>query len=50
MDDQSTWLGTCPNCEENIPSRSLLIKYTTSEGWMRLFAECPDCSSVVHPA
>ncbi|MEF8779094.1 MAG: hypothetical protein V5A46_00260 [Haloferacaceae archaeon] len=51
MEDQSTsWLGECPECERLIPSRSLLIEYTTSKGWVRLYAECPECSSVVHPA
>lgn len=43
-------LGACPDCGETIPSDRLLIKYTTEEGWPRMFAECPSCRDVVHPA
>lgn len=42
-------LGRCPGCGETIPSSRLLIRYQTSEGWPRLFAECPQCTDVVHP-
>lgn len=42
-------LGRCPNCEEQIPSEKLLIKYETAEGWPKMFAECPACNEPVHP-
>lgn len=43
-------LGKCPNCAEGIPPRNLLIRYETEGGWPRMFAKCPACGSVVHPA
>lgn len=42
-------LGRCPVCDAWIPSRKLLIRYETAEGWPRLFAECPACEVPVHP-
>lgn len=41
--------GECPNCDAAIPSAYVLIRYETSDGWPRLFAECPACKDVVHP-
>ena len=45
---QRSTLGCCPECEEPIPARRLLIEYETDEG-PDAFAECPDCGDVVHP-
>lgn len=42
-------LGRCPACEEPIAPDRLLIQYRTTEGWPRMFAECPECLDVVHP-
>lgn len=42
-------LGKCPNCAETIPTRTLLIRYEGKTGWPKMFAECPECESVVHP-
>lgn len=42
-------LGACPNCDATIPSAFLLISYETSDGWPKMFAECPACDDVVHP-
>lgn len=42
-------LGRCPNCDETIPTHNVLIRYRSAEGWPRTFAECPNCTDVVHP-
>lgn len=42
-------LGTCPVCDDAIPSAYLLIKYEAAGEWPRLFAECPNCEDAVHP-
>jgi hypothetical protein len=42
-------LGSCPRCEERIPTEFLLIEYQTSSDWTQMFAECPGCRDVVHP-
>lgn len=41
-------LGTCPRCEESIPSGNVLISYDTPDG-ESVYAECPDCREPVHP-
>jgi hypothetical protein len=43
-------LGLCPGCGSAIPGRRLLIEYETSDGRPAMYAECPDCRDVVHPA
>lgn len=45
----TTILGSCPRCQERIPTGYLLIEYQTSRGWTQMFAECPGCRAVVHP-
>lgn len=42
-------LGTCPNCDGDVPREYLLIRYETDDGWPKLFAECPTCEEPVHP-
>lgn len=49
IDRRATTLGRCPLCETVIPSANKLIEYETSDGWTKMFAECPDCGDVVHP-
>jgi NAD-dependent SIR2 family protein deacetylase len=41
--------GRCPECEVSIPVGNVLVEYETSDGWQRMFAECPACEAVVHP-
>lgn len=41
-------LGTCPRCDESIPTSNLLIRYESSGGTAR-YAECPACVDPVHP-
>ncbi|MFB6299361.1 MAG: hypothetical protein ABEH65_03800 [Halobacteriales archaeon] len=49
MSTRSPTLGTCPRCEASIPPGHTLIEYETTEG-SAVYAECPDCRDVVHPA
>jgi len=41
-------LGACPRCGASIPARQLLIKYERDDE-TAVYAECPDCTAVVHP-
>lgn len=50
MYERATVLGQCPDCETPIPRGYLLIEYETDGGWPEMFAECPECEDVVHPA
>lgn len=43
-------LGWCPECGQEIPGWGTLIEYETQTGATSVFAECPSCSEVVHPA
>lgn len=45
----ATKLGHCPICEEAIPLQNKLIEFETPEGWTAMFAECANCSDLVHP-
>lgn len=42
-------LGTCPNCETAISAVDVLIEYETDDG-PKVYADCPGCRGVVHPA
>lgn len=42
--------GHCPECKVPVPSVNVLVEYETNEGWHRVFAECPVCEDVIHPA
>lgn len=41
-------LGTCPQCNTQIPVRNVLIRYET-DGSDACYAECPGCDDPVHP-
>lgn len=43
-------LGECPDCGSTIPTTGLLIEYDTADGGAAMYAECPACRAVVHPA
>lgn len=43
-------LGSCPDCGSAIPARRVLIEYETTDGRPAMYAECPDCRDIVHPA
>jgi predicted RNA-binding Zn-ribbon protein involved in translation (DUF1610 family) len=49
MGQRTTTLGDCPACDAVIPRVALLISYER-DGWPAMFAECPECGEVVHPA
>ncbi|WP_459193238.1 DUF7837 family putative zinc-binding protein [Halosimplex sp. J119] len=46
---ESSRLGVCPVCGEEVLSRHVLISYETESGETDVWAECPDCHDVVHP-
>lgn len=46
---RATKLGQCPTCGEAIPPRNKLIEYENADGWTAIFAECENCTGVVHP-
>lgn len=48
MASTQTILGTCPCCDAAIPDGWLLIEYETADGSDR-YAECPECTQIVHP-
>ncbi|MFC7059976.1 DUF7837 family putative zinc-binding protein [Halovenus salina] len=50
MSDDTQLLGHCPNCDAAIPEAWLLVKYTKDNGATGIWAECPDCGTVVAPA
>ncbi|WP_435196709.1 hypothetical protein [Natronomonas sp. EA1] len=49
MSHSDATLGRCPDCDIEIPRGNLLIEYDTAAG-RALYAECPQCQDVVHPA
>jgi len=42
-------IGTCPDCTATLTQLDILLKYETTDDTMAIWAECPDCSEVVHP-
>ena len=42
-------LGRCPECEEEISTAWLLIEYEKEDGKTGIWAECPGCGTVVSP-
>jgi len=48
MNSPSEVLGTCPHCGASIRSAQTLIEYETPDA-TAVYAECPDCTAVVHP-
>jgi hypothetical protein len=48
MNSDASVLGLCPECGERIPEAWLLIKYETTDGETRIWAECPACEAVVN--
>jgi len=49
MNSDASEFGRCPECGEQISEAGLLIKYETSDGETRLWADCPACETVVRP-
>lgn len=48
MHPPSNVLGVCPHCGASIPDEQVLIEYKTNTE-TTVYAECPDCTAVVHP-
>ncbi len=47
---QGTELGSYPDCGDPIRQIDVLIEYETTDGQSAVWAECPNCNTVVHPA
>lgn len=48
MHSTASHLGVCPHCGASIPDRQALIEYERDDD-RAVYAECPDCTAVVHP-
>ena len=48
MHPKSEIRGVCPHCGASIPDAQVLIEYETDDA-TAVYAECPDCTAVVHP-
>ncbi|MFC7141518.1 hypothetical protein ACFQMA_16975 [Halosimplex aquaticum] len=46
---ESSRLGVCPVCDEDILARHVLIRYETDSDDREVWTECPGCGGVVHP-
>lgn len=49
MSTQTSTLGTCPHCGTELSKHAALIEYERG-GERAIYAECPGCERVVHPA
>lgn len=49
MSTDESSLGRCPACGEDIPTEWHLIAYEKEDGSEGVWAECPECETVVHP-
>jgi len=46
---ETSRLGVCPSCHEEIHTRHILIQYETRSGEQEAWTECPGCREVVQP-
>ena len=42
-------IGVCPECRATLTTVDVLIEYETVEGDRAVWADCPDCRTVVDP-
>lgn len=42
-------LGGCPDCGAEMTTAGVLIEYEAGDGEAMVWAECPNCTEVVHP-
>lgn len=49
MTADSSSLGWCLDCGENLSSSPVVVKYDRSDGSTGIWAECPACGTIVHP-
>ena len=49
MTSDSTALGRCPDCGEEIEAYQSLIEFEEADGTTGVFAECYSCDEVVRP-
>lgn len=49
MTDDTSILGRCPDCGERISRAGVLVEYEKDDGTVGIWAECPQCGSVVSP-
>jgi len=49
MTKDNQLLGRCPECGAEIPPAWALVEYEKEDGTEGIWAECPDCETVVDP-
>ncbi|WP_437125173.1 DUF7837 family putative zinc-binding protein [Haloarcula limicola] len=49
MTRDTSILGLCPDCDEEITPAWLLVEYEQDDGTTGIWAECPACEDVVKP-
>lgn len=49
MTKDNQLLGRCPECGAEIPPAWTLVEYEKEDGTEGIWAECPDCETVVDP-
>ncbi|GAA0528876.1 hypothetical protein GCM10008992_31880 [Halorubrum aquaticum] len=49
MTTNNAVLGSCPQCGHEIREVWVLIEYQTTEGNVGVWAECPNCETIVDP-
>ncbi|SNR74561.1 hypothetical protein SAMN06266787_1199 [Halorubrum ezzemoulense] len=49
MTANNSVLGSCPQCGHEISEVWVMIEYETTEGEAGVWAECPNCETIVDP-
>ena len=49
MNTDESWLGRCPECDEDISEAWILVEYEKDDGTEGVWTECPACENVVAP-
>jgi len=49
MTRNTSILGRCPECGEEVSTAWVLIEYERADGSTGVWAECPTCGEVVSP-
>jgi hypothetical protein len=49
MTSNNPVLGKCPQCDHEIQETWVMIEYETTDGDPGVWAECPNCETIVDP-
>nr|WP_308203187.1 phage terminase large subunit family protein [Halorubrum ezzemoulense] len=49
MTENDSVLGSCPQCGHEVREAWVMIEYETTEGEEGVWAECPNCETIVDP-